>query len=109
MWSWKKSRRSLGMLRPYGRIHRPWLVKGTVATIGLVLLRLALPSPLQGVLEVLMPHPGKHAHLAWVPSWGDPILWLVGGFVLLVLGVGIAEMLQRICMAKFATHTVHDL
>jgi len=110
MWSWKKSRRSLGMLRPYGRIYRPWLVKGTLATVGLVLLRLALPWPLKGVIEVLMPHHHpKHTHLAWVPSFGDPVLWFVGGFVLLVLLVGIAEMLQRICMAKFATHTVHDL
>jgi ABC-type multidrug transport system fused ATPase/permease subunit len=98
------------MLRPYGRIYRPWLVKGTLATVGLVLLRLALPWPLKGVIEVLMPHHHpKHTHLAWVPSFGDPILWFVGGFVLLVLLVGIAEMLQRICMAKFATHTVHDL
>jgi len=110
MWSWKKSRRSLAMLRPYGRIYRPWLVKGTLATIGLVLLRLALPWPLKGVIEVLMPHHhAKHHHLAYLPSWGDPILWFVGAFVLLVLLVGIAEMLQRICMAKFATHTVHDL
>jgi ABC-type multidrug transport system fused ATPase/permease subunit len=98
------------MLRPYGRIYRPWLVKGTLATVGLVLLRLALPWPLKGVIEVLMPHHHpKHTHLAWVPSFGDPVLWFVGGFVLLVLLVGIAEMLQRICMAKFATHTVHDL
>jgi ABC-type multidrug transport system fused ATPase/permease subunit len=98
------------MLRPYGRIHRPWLVKGTVVTVGLVLLRLALPWPLKGVLEILMPpHHPKHTHLAWLPSSGDPILWCVGAFVFLVLLVGIAEMLQRICMAKFATHTVHDL
>jgi hypothetical protein len=110
MWSWKKSRRSLGMLRPYGRIYRPWLVKGTLATVGLVLLRLALPWPLKG--RHRSPdahHHPKHTHLAWVPSFGDPVLWFVGGFVLLVLLVGIAEMLQRICMAKFATHTVHDL
>src|SRR6185436_9861120 len=99
MWTLKKSRRSLRMLRPYGRIHRPCLVKGTLATIGLVLLRLALPWPLKGVIEVLMPHHGKHSSLAWVPSVGDPVAWLVGGFVLLVLLVGIAEMIQRICMA----------
>jgi len=109
MWTWKKSRRSLAMLRPYGRIYRTWLVKGTLATVGLVLLRLALPWPLKGVIEVLLPHAKKHAHLAWLPSWGDPILWFIGAFVLLVLGVGVAEMIQRVCMAKFATHTVHDL
>jgi ATP-binding cassette, subfamily B, bacterial len=98
------------MLRPYGRIYRSWLVKGTLATVGLVLLRLALPWPLKAVIEVLMPHHhAKHSLLAYLPSWGDPILWFVGAFVLLVLCIGIAEMIQRVCMAKFATHTVHDL
>ena len=109
MWGWKKTRKSLKMLRPYGRIHRPWLVRGTVATLGLVLLRLAMPWPLKGVMDVLMPHGAKQSLVAWLPSSGDPILWFVGIFVLLVLGVGLAEMIQRISMAKFATHTVHDL
>ena len=54
MWSWKKSRRSLAMLRPYGRIHRPWLVKGTLATVGLVLLRLALPWPLSAAGAIVL-------------------------------------------------------
>lgn len=110
MWTLKKSRRSLGILRPYGRPYRTWLVRGTLATIGLVLLRLAIPWPLKGVIEVVMPrHHGKHSMLPYLPSWGDPVLWFVGSFILLVLGAGILEMAQRICMAKFATHTVHDL
>ncbi|MBI3857306.1 MAG: hypothetical protein HY293_16590, partial [Planctomycetes bacterium] len=110
MWTWKKSRRSLGMIRPYGRIHQRWLTWGTFATAALVLLRLALPWPLKGVIEVLMPHHHhSRSHLAWLPSWGDPIAWFIAIFVLLVFFVGLAELLQRVCMAKFATHTVHDL
>src|SRR5687767_7864696 len=105
MWTVRKSRKSLKRLRRYGRIHRPWLAKGICATLGLVLLRLAVPWPLKGVIDVLLPHPEKKSLLAWVPSSGDPVLWFVGAFVLLILGVGISEMIQRVCMAKFATHT----
>jgi ATP-binding cassette subfamily B protein len=74
--------------------------------VALVLLRLALHWPLKGVVDVVLPH-GKHP--AWLPPGGDPILWLVSAWVLIVLGIGLAELLQRVSMAKFATHTVHDL
>lgn len=107
MWTLKKTRRSLGILRPFGRIHRKWLVRGTLATIGLVLLRLALPWPLKGVIEVLVPKPG-HAP-PFLPAWADPVLWFAALYVVLMAAVGVSEMMQRVCMAKFATHTVHDL
>lgn len=110
MWTWTKTRQSLGRVRPFARPYLKWLARGTVATVGLVLLRLALPWPLKGVIEVVLPK-AKHAptHIAWLPSWGDPVLWFVGLYAVLVAAVGLAEMIQRICMAKFATHTVHDL
>jgi ATP-binding cassette, subfamily B, bacterial len=111
MWTWTKSRRSLGLIRPFGRVHLKWLVRGTVATVGLVLLRLALPWPLKGVIELLIPKArhGGASHSSFLPSWGDPVLWFVGLYVLLILGAGILELIQRVCMAKFSTHTVHDL
>jgi len=105
MWTLKKTGRALGLLRPFARPWLRWLARGTLATVALVLLRLALHWPLKGVVDVVLPGGTRPS---WLPS-GDPILWLVSAYVVLVLGIGFAEMVQRISMAKFAAHTVHDL
>ncbi len=111
MRSLRKIWRSIGFLRPFARPHVKWMVRGTLATMAIVLLRLALPWPLKGVIDVVMPQASAAASRpAWyLPSSGDPVLWFVGFFVALALGVAVMEMIQRVCMAKFATRTFHDL
>lgn len=111
MWSQKKRQRAIQTIIRYGEPHRSWLVHGGLATISVVLFRLAMPWPLRGVVEVAFPkgsHEGKLL-IDYLPLWGDSVLWLSGFFLLLAFGLGISEMIQRVNIMKFAAHTVHDL
>lgn len=97
------------LLGPYARPHRHWLVAGSVGTVFVVACRLAFPWPLRGVLELSFPQEfGATGVVALVPSAGDPIVWLAGAFVLLVLLQGLSELVQRVSFARFAIGTVHD-
>ncbi len=111
MWTWTKSRSALALIRSFGRPHARWLAGGLLATVGLVLVRLAIPWPMKGVVEALLPiaDPTRgNTQTAAFPS-DSQIAVLLTAYVLLAVALGLAEMGQRVCMAKFATHTVHDL
>jgi ABC-type multidrug transport system fused ATPase/permease subunit len=104
-----KTRRALSVLRPHAAPHRRRLVEGGLWTIGLVCFRLALPWPLCGVVELVLPHGRAGTPVLDHLPPGEPLLWLVGLYLLLAAAVGVAEMGQRVAMARFATNTVHDL
>lgn len=96
-------------LGPYGRPHRKWLVRGSLAALGVVLARLAFPWPLRGIMELVLQETGSRSgRIALVPSWGDPIWWLAGAFVLVALSQGFAEYAQRVSFSRFAVGAVHD-
>ncbi|MFQ5354200.1 MAG: hypothetical protein ACE5DR_04570, partial [Thermodesulfobacteriota bacterium] len=74
-WSEKKKNRAFETLFTYGGRHRTWLLRGTTATIGVVIFRLLMPWPLRGVIEVVFPE-GSHkgaAMVQYLPEWGSPV------------------------------------
>ncbi|MCL5281952.1 MAG: ABC transporter ATP-binding protein/permease [Planctomycetes bacterium] len=111
MWSRKKTQQAVRVLRMYGRPHVRVLVRGIVASVGVVLFRLALPWPLRGIVEsvFLNPHRKNAFLLNWLPARGDPVLWFGGVFLVLAAGAGLCELIQRVAMKRFATQSVHDM
>jgi len=92
-------------LRPYGMPHRRQLVRGAGATLVLVAARLSFPWPLRGLLEIVFHNngtggPGEVIRL--VPHRGDPAVWLIGAFVVIILVWGIAEARQRLAFTRYA-------
>ncbi|MFQ5464315.1 MAG: ATP-binding cassette domain-containing protein [Thermodesulfobacteriota bacterium] len=111
MWTKKKKQRAIDAIITYGGPHRRRLVRGGLATIGVVFFRLAMPWPLRGVVEVVFPR-GSHSGrlmVDYLPGWGDPVLWLGGVYLLLALGLGVSEYIQRVDIMRFAAGTVHDM
>ncbi len=111
MWTREKRREALRLLCEFARPHRHLLVKGGLATIGVVLFRLAMPWPLRGVVELVFRRHGDGAALLAdrLLGWGDPLLWLGGLYLVVAAGCGGFEALQRVWLAKFAARAVHDL
>ena len=95
----------------YGRPSKKFLVRGCFATVGLVLFRLAMPWPLRGFIELVTPldRGQEYFVIGMLPAWGEAAVWLALFYVLIALGVGLCEMMQRVAMKKFASHTTHDM
>lgn len=100
---------ALRLLIRTSRPHRPALVWGLLATIGVVAVRLALPWPLRGVVENVFP-PADGGSGPWTTGLGsNPVLVFCGLYLLLSLGTGTFEWIQRVWMARVAGRTAHDL
>ncbi|GMR04225.1 MAG: ABC transporter ATP-binding protein [Thermodesulfobacteriota bacterium] len=111
MWTKKKKKRAINTLITYGSMHRSWFVRGVFGTVGVVFFRLLMPWPLRGVIELVFPR-GSHKGrimVEYLPSWGDPVLWLVAFYVLMAVGLGISEMIQRVNFKRFSSQTAHDM
>ncbi|MFN2562345.1 MAG: hypothetical protein ABR571_13760 [Jatrophihabitans sp.] len=108
----RRARKSSRVLLPYGRPHRRHLVRGAVATVFVVAARLAFPWPLRGLLEVVFHSNGagrQGAVLAIVPDAGDPVVWLVASFAVIVIVWGVAESLQRLEFTRYAVGLVQGV
>ncbi len=107
----RRARRTYGTLAPYGRPYRRRLIEGTLATLLLVACRLAFPWPLRGLMEIVF-HKGSRGRgatvAALVPHTGDPVWWLTGSFVVIILLWGVSESLQRLAFTRFAVGLVRD-
>ena len=111
MWSKKKKKRAIDTIITYGKPHKYWLLRGVLATIGVVFFRLFMPWPLRWVVEVVFSK-GLHGGMAVMdilPEWGDPILWFGAIYILLAVGLGICELIQRVNIMRFAAQTVHGM
>lgn len=109
MWIVKKGREAVRALRVFARPYRGSFALGTFGTVIVVLMRLAIPWPLKGIIEVVFPdtkHPD--AWLQWLPSDGR-IVWLGVLYIACAAGTGIGQLIQRVNMRRFAAHTVHDM
>ena len=108
----RQSRSAYRFLAPYGRPHRSHLVQGGLLTLVLVAARLAFPWPLRGLMEIVFQNgaPGRATGVVdMVPSAGDPELWLIGAFVVIILVWGVSESFQRLAFTRFAIGLVHDV
>ncbi len=111
MWNKKKQKRAIDTIITYGKPHKQWLLRGVCATIGVVFFRLFMPWPLRWVVEVVFAK-GSHSGLAIMdilPEWGDPILWFGAIYLLMAVGLGISELIQRVNIMRFAAQTVHGM
>ncbi|MFQ5427943.1 MAG: ABC transporter transmembrane domain-containing protein [Thermodesulfobacteriota bacterium] len=110
-WSEKKKNRAFETLFTYGGRHSQWLLRGTAATIGVVVFRLLMPWPLRGVIEIVFPE-GSHkgaAMVQYLPEWGNPVILLGAIYVLFALCLGLAEMVQRVDIKRFSAQVAHDM
>jgi ABC-type multidrug transport system fused ATPase/permease subunit len=94
-------------LSPYIGRHRRYLIFGTIGTLFVVACRLLYSWPLRGVLESAFDKPSRVADL--VPAGADPIVWLGGAFLALVLIQGVAELVQRVSFARFSIGLTRDV
>lgn len=107
----RRARKAYRTLAPYGRPYRRRLIEGSLATLLLVACRLAFPWPLRGLMEIVF-HQGVRGRgatvAALVPHTGDPMWWLVGSFVVIILLWGVSESIQRLAFTRFAVGLVRD-
>ena len=97
-------------IAPFARPHRGALVPGLLGALGIVAARLAVPWPLRGVLELTLHDGGTRgaAVSGLVPAGADPVLWLTASFVVIIAIWALAEYVQRLAFARFASGTVRD-
>jgi ATP-binding cassette subfamily C protein len=107
----RRVRKTYAALAPFGRPHRRHLLEGAAATLVLVACRLAFPWPLRGLMVSVFHSGGRSGGAAvagFLPHTGDPVWWLVGGLVVIILLWGISESLQRLYFTRFAVGLVRD-
>jgi len=110
-WTKKKKNRAFETLLTYGGHHRAWLYKGAAATVGVVFFRLLMPWPLRGVIDIVFEH-GSHKGamvVSYLPNWGYPVIMLAAVYLLLALGLGISDMIQRVNLKRFSALTAHEM
>lgn len=108
----RRSHAAYRVLSPYGAPHRQYLLSGAAATLVLVAARLAFPWPLRGLMEIVFPKKAggrEQTVVGLVPHIGDPVLWLIGAFVLIILIWGVAESRQRLSFTRYAVGLAYDL
>lgn len=105
-WTSSQTKDAFRLVRRYGRAHRRWLVQGLLATVAVVVFRLALPWPLKWALELVV-QGGSGSPLA--ANWQVSLSWIAAAFVSLSAGLGYAEFRQRVAMKQYAAATVHSL
>jgi ABC-type multidrug transport system fused ATPase/permease subunit len=108
----RQTRSAVRFLAPYARPHRRHLISGGLFTLVLVAARLAFPWPLRGLMEIVFHRdaPGRATGVVdLVPQLGDPELWLIGAFVVIILVWGVAESFQRLSFTRFAVGLANEL
>lgn len=90
--------------------HRRWLLWGSLAAIVVVLARLAIPFPLRHVVKPSLKGATTDTPrlLSWMPVDWDPVIVAGVALLVLLLFLGLADCVQRICFARFAIGTVRS-
>lgn len=96
-------------IAPFARPHRGALVPGLLGALGVVVARLAFPWPLRGVLELTLHSGGaRGASVTQLVPARHQSAWLIGAFVAIIALWAVAEYVQRLAFARFASGTVRD-
>jgi ABC-type multidrug transport system fused ATPase/permease subunit len=98
----------IALISRYGRPHRWWLGQGVAATLAWVVLRLAMPWPLRGVVEAAF-HDHGHGHKVFWSTGHHSLLWFCVAYLFIAVGLGVSDMLLRVGIGRFVAHTVHDM
>jgi ATP-binding cassette subfamily B protein len=95
---------------PFAHPHRRALVPGLLGALFVVAARLAFPWPLRGVLELTLHDGGTRGASVTklLPAGVDQTFWLVFSFVVIIVVWALAEYVQRLAFARFASGTVRD-
>lgn len=106
---WKDA---IGGSRVYARRHRSTFWRGAVAALCVVAFRIALPWPLEGLLDPIVA--GGQGMTGTTTSDAPPadlrnVLMLGGLFFGLLIGLGLVDHRERLAFARFAIGMVHDL
>lgn len=101
-------RQLLEVLKRFGLKHQAWFGQGVIAAVGVTLLRLALPWPLQALLLPLLNGEGAVTP-AWVPPGMDVTLVAGALFALCLTTLGFVDARARLSFAMFSIGTVRDL
>lgn len=97
---------------PYAGQHWKWFLRGSIAALFVIGIRLALPWPVRTLIKPWLHHSSHHAAdsiAAMTSTFHDSIL--MGGllFFFLLLALGLADLLERLYFARFAIGTVRDI
>lgn len=100
-------RHLIGVLNRFGHIHRYWLFQGLGAAVGVTLLRLALPWPLQALLLPVLSGDGAPPP-AWIPTDMNSMLVAGALFALCLAAIGFVDARARFSFAVYAIGTLRD-
>ncbi len=103
-------RRVLGLFWSYSRGHRGWLLRGSLASFVIVLSRLALPFPLRCVARPALAAKGGDAPVlrSLLDDGLDPLVAVGASLFVLFTVLGLADLYQRVCFARFSIGTVRQ-
>lgn len=107
----RRTRKAYADLAPYAQPHRRHFYHGLAATLLLVAARLAFPWPLRGLMDIALRR-SANTRTGFVrnivPPGVDPMFWLIGCFIAIVLVWGAAEARQRAAFARFTNGLASD-
>jgi ABC-type multidrug transport system fused ATPase/permease subunit len=99
-------------LAPFMRLHRGFLIRGVIATLVGVALRVVLPWPMRSLFKPWLRNKAHHGHSgmpSWLPDSMDPV-WVAGILLLVImLAMGFTDMRKRLAYARFAIGVSRDL
>jgi ATP-binding cassette subfamily B protein len=96
-------------LGPYTRPHRHRLRIALGASVLVTLAQLAMPWPLSWMVDLAAPSPSsRSAPPSWLPSSGDPAVWMMVSLVVVGAVLGGSEYLQRLSLARYVVRSVND-
>lgn len=96
--------------------HKRWFARGAFAAVVVVAARLALPWPLRAIADRWLDTGASSAEassqgglLGLVPAGLDPVLAMGGIFLLIILVLGLFDLIERFCFARFSIGVVRAL
>jgi ABC-type multidrug transport system fused ATPase/permease subunit len=97
--------------RPFALRHRGRFLRGTLAALLVVGLRIALPWPLRAMMKPWFGHDEgwSSALVASLPAWLPPPVAMACVFLGLMLALGWADYRERQHFARFAIRMVRDV
>ena len=100
----------LAWIARFGRPHIRWLIQGIAAAVAVVAFRLFLPWPLKNLIDpwIVEQSVSTQSTLASEIDIQYILLWGTA-FLAVAVGLGFADLVERLAFARFSIGTVRDL